>query len=242
MTAREPLMSKVRAQWPQAAPNAVVWIAYSGGADSTALLALAAELRDEGLITDLRAVHVHHGLSPQADVWGEHCLAVANRLGVVLEIKRIDVTEYKEGGLEAAAREGRYKAIQQVMDKDDVVVTAHHLQDQAETVLLRLFRGAGVEGLVGMSKRRSFGPGWLVRPLLGISQDEMANWLRGTPLPWIEDPMNVDEHLDRVYLRKSVMPVVRRRWAAADRVIARSAAHHATAVRALRQAGYEHDR
>ncbi|MDD3762694.1 MAG: tRNA lysidine(34) synthetase TilS [Nevskiales bacterium] len=182
-----------------------VWVAYSGGRDSTALLhRLAAEYA-------VRAVHVHHGLQPAADDWLRHCRRVCRRLGVPLRVLRVEVSVSDGLGIEAAARRARYRALERLLRAGDVMATAHHRDDQAETVLLRALRGSGVVGLAGMRRERPLGRGVLWRPLLSTPRARVEAYLRGQGLGrqeggWIDDPHNADPRLARAFLRTEIMP------------------------------------
>ena len=200
-------------------------LAYSGGLDSTVLLhALAADpaLRARGL----RALHVDHGLHPQSVAWGEACADNCRRLGVPLAIVRVDVRPDGEG-LEAAARRARHAAFAQALQPGELLVTAHHRDDQAETVLLRLLRGAG-DGLAAMRPLRRFATGWLWRPLLALPREALVAHAREQGLHWVEDPSNASDRHDRNFLRHHVLPRLHERWPQAGAALARSAALLAT--------------
>jgi tRNA(Ile)-lysidine synthase len=174
---------------------------------------------------ELRAVHVHHGLRPAADSWASHCRRLCRQLGVPLSVRRIRIGPARGESLEAAARSARYAALARGLRRADWLLAAHHVDDQLETLLLQLLRGAGVAGLAAMPRQAPFAGGWLVRPLLGESRSALEDWLRARQLAWVEDDSNVDERFDRNYLRRRVLPLLRARWPAAATVAARSAAH-----------------
>ena len=198
-----------------------VWLAFSGGADSTALLYLAAgpqsPIRDR-----LRVIHVNHQLHPRAVDWAAHCERAAQDLGLDSHVLVVDV-EISRTGVEDGARRARRQAFEQVMKPQDILCTAHHLEDQAETMLLRMLRGSGVDGLGAISPLRRFGTGYMARPLLSFSKRDLRTWLSERSIPWIEDPANQNDNYDRVYLRREVLPALRARWPSADRTISRSA-------------------
>lgn len=204
--------------------NARTWrIAFSGGLDSTVLLHLLVHLAKTQSLPALSAIHVHHGLQVAADAWPQHCQSVCDALGVPLQIVRVKV---KAGAsLEQAAREARYAAFSDVILADDLLLTGQHRDDQAETLLFRLLRGAGVRGLSGMPTQRPLGQGKLVRPLLDITRAELEAYAQAHQLRWIEDPSNQDRQFSRNYLRHQVMPVLSGRWPQAQASMARSAAH-----------------
>ncbi|RRN79630.1 tRNA lysidine(34) synthetase TilS [Pseudoxanthomonas sp. SGD-10] len=206
---------------------------FSGGLDSTVLLhRLAAEpaLRARGL----RAVHVHHGLQPQADAWAAHCLEVAAALGVPCEVRRVAPALDAGLGLEAAAREARYAALAAALPRGGVLATAHHQDDQAETFLLRALRASGPEGLGAMRPLRRFGGGWHWRPLLQLPRQALEAYARAHGLGWIDDPSNALAEAERNFLRLEVLPLLRRRWPHAAAALARSATLSAEADALLR--------
>ena len=207
---------------PAIAHDRPVCVAFSGGLDSTALLhalANARAIRANGL----RALHVHHGLQAQANAWAEHCREVCRALHVPLDVLSVQVIE-RGDGLEAAARRARYEAIAAALKPDEVLVTAHHRDDQAETFLLRALRGSGVDGLAAMRDWRRFARGWHWRPWLAQPRARLLAYAQAHGLRWIEDPSNADSDLDRNFLRNEIMPLLRRRWPHAAASFARSAA------------------
>lgn len=204
--------------------DAAHWrIAFSGGLDSTVLLHLLATLAKTESLPALSAIHIHHGLQAVADAWPAHCQAVCDALGIPLQI--VHVTVQKGASLERAARDARYAAFTSVTRINDVLMTGQHRDDQAETLLFRLLRGAGVRGLSGMPAQRALGQGSLVRPLLDISRAELEAYARDHDLRWVEDPSNQDRQFSRNYLRHQVMPLLTGRWPQAHASMARSAAH-----------------
>lgn len=215
--------------------GAGVLVGYSGGLDSTVLLHRLAHdpaMRARGL----RAIHVHHDLHPDADAWALHCERSCAALGVALQVVRVDVDRGSGLGLEGAARVARYAAFAHALDDHGVLALAHHLGDQAETVLLRALRGSGVDGLAAMRGWRPFGSGWLWRPLLDVPRADLAAYARARGLAWIEDPGNAQDGADRNFLRLRVLPLLRERWPHADAALARSAALAAQASDLLAQA------
>jgi tRNA(Ile)-lysidine synthase len=204
--------------------NAATWrIAFSGGLDSTVLLHLLAHLATTESLPALSAIHVHHGLQAVADAWPEHCRSVCAALGVPLQIVRVQVQP--GASLERAARDARYHAFTEVTRTGEVLLTAQHRDDQAETLLFRLLRGAGVRGLSGMPRQRPLGRGYLLRPLLDVTRAELEAYANEHGLSWIEDPSNEDRQYSRNYLRHQVFPALTRRWPQAVATMARSAAH-----------------
>ncbi len=190
------------------APQCRVVVGYSGGLDSTVLLQGAARLIEDR--RRLFAVHVNHGLSPNAEAWQRHCESVSEQLNVDFVATRVNVPA--GASLEASARRARYDAFREVIGVDDVLWLGHHLDDQAETVLWRLLRGGGASALSAMPASRRLGPGWLLRPLLDVAHSELASWAQSRGLQWIDDESNLDRHFDRNFVRHELLPVLRRRW------------------------------
>jgi tRNA(Ile)-lysidine synthase len=206
----------------------------SGGIDSTALLAALATVAAEWpRRLRLRAVHVNHGLHPDGKLWAAQCRAFARSQAVRLTVLAARVPRSGGGSLEAAARDARYALLGGVLEAGEFLLTAHHEDDQVETVLLQLFRGAGLAGLAAMPAIAPFAGGWLARPLLSRSRSELEEWVRGAGLTWVEDATNSDESLDRNYLRRRVLPLIRERWKGVGSAVARSARHSAEGQRLL---------
>jgi tRNA(Ile)-lysidine synthase len=205
-------------------PHKRLWLALSGGLDSTALLHLLwrADLKPQ-------AIHVNHQLQPAAGSWAEHCRALCEQWELPFELRTVGVLADAAAGPEAAARAARYEALRGLLKAGDVLVTAHHRGDQAETVLLRLLRGAGVTGLAAMRELSEFPPARLWRPLLGVPRDLVRAYADAQRLQWIEDPHNGDPRYARSYLRAEIMPRLQARWSAAEETLARTAAHAAEA-------------
>ena len=202
----------------------VCWVAYSGGPDSHVLLHALAGLRDK-LPMPLRAVHVDHGLQPTAATWAAHCQAVCDDLAVPLTQEEVTVSPPQGASLEAAARDARYEVFRRCLEGGGLMLTAHHRDDQIETVLQRLFRGSGPKGLAGMAAARPLGAGSVLRPLLEVPREQLEAYAREHRLDWVEDPSNADRRHDRNYLRHEILPRVRQRWRGVDSAIERSARH-----------------
>ena len=228
-------------------PDTALCVALSGGLDSTALLAALAEARTDGRRggtrgVRLRAVHVNHGLHPNAKRWSAHCRRLARQLGIPLKVVAVEVARERGASLEEAARRARYRCFAEQLRDGEALLTAHTQDDQLETVLLQLFRGCGVAGLAAMPASASLGSGRLARPLLACTRAELEAWVRARGLPWVEDDTNRDERFDRNYLRRRVLPAVRQRWPGVAGAVARSARHAAEAqglLTALAQADLE---
>jgi tRNA(Ile)-lysidine synthase len=209
-----------------------LWLAYSGGLDSTVLLHLAVALRGR-LDRELVAVHIDHGLDRRSRGWMRLCRDRCERLGVALTTHQLHLRPQPGESLEAQAREARYATFAALLDDGDVLATAHHRDDQVETLLLALLRGSGVHGLAAMPMRAPLGRGHLVRPLLRVARASLARYAVRERLCWITDPSNADLGLDRNLLRHRIVPLLRERWPNLDRTIARSAGHCATSARLL---------
>ena len=214
-------------------------VALSGGLDSMVLLRLA---HAQGL--DVCALHVHHGLSPNADAWRDHCAAAAAGLGIPFDWRPVVVAKGKSG-IEAAARKQRYAALGEMCRAHGagVLLTAHHLDDQVETVLLQLLRGSGPAGLSGMDAANR-APGLLgdarlavARPLLGVSRADLEQFARDQGIAWVEDESNADPRYARNALRHQVMPALAAAFPGYQQRIARSSAHTRSAQRLLDELG-----
>ena len=201
-------------------------VAYSGGLDSHCLLHLLSTCREQ-LAVSIEAVHVHHGLQGDADRWAEHCQQVCQQLDVPLTLLHVEARAAKGESPEAAARTARYAALREVIKEGDVLLTAQHRDDQAETLLLQLFRGSGSRGQASMPRQRDFAAGEHWRPLLGVGRDELRHYAEQEQLNWVEDPSNQDTSFDRNYLRHEVMPVLQRRWPTIEEILGRVASQQA---------------
>jgi tRNA(Ile)-lysidine synthase len=190
----------------EAAPQ--ILVGFSGGLDSTVLLHLLCELLPPERIT---AVHIHHGLSDNADDWQQHAKALCHSLGVSLVTESVVVNQ-TGAGLESAARDARYKVFEECLVEDGLLLLGHHADDQVETVLFRLLRGSGARGLSGIPQYRAVGSGHLIRPLLSWPKSSLHAYAKSQQLAWIEDESNQLEQFDRNYLRHSVIPVLAQRW------------------------------
>lgn len=207
--------------WPAALSESVrhlpdatqVWVALSGGLDSVLLLHVVSRLCSAD--RTIRAIHVNHQLQTNADDVERFCRNLCESLNVPLYVERVTVGAHPgspAGGVEEAARHARYGVFERVLQADDLLLMAHHGDDQAETVLFRLLRGSGVGGLAGMPSTRTIGQGQLHRPLLAFSRQQIRDWAQQADLRWIEDPSNADQTFDRNFLRHSVMPLLKSRW------------------------------
>ena len=202
--------------------NPKITLAFSGGLDSTVLLHLLAQCR-KTLPLQLSAHHVHHGLSQHADEWADFCEEVCINLNVPFTLSKIKVNKNSGLGLEATAREARYNAL--LSADAQLICLAHHQDDQAETLLLQLARGAGVKGLAGMGTIY----GKLLRPLLTVPRSHLASYAKQRDLTWIEDESNADTQLNRNFVRHKILPVLEESYPSIRQTLGRSAQHLATA-------------
>jgi len=187
-------------------------VAFSGGLDSTVLLHQLTLLRDSvAPDLEIRAMHIHHGLSTRADSWVTHCQSLCQQWNVPLEIAYVQLPTGGQG-IEGEARQARYQALTQTLLIDEVLLTAQHQDDQCETVLLALKRGSGPAGLSAMPERLAFAHTQLLRPLLNSSRAKLEHWAIEHQLTWIEDESNQDDKYDRNFLRLRVLPAIQQRW------------------------------
>lgn len=234
------ILARVSASAPEDQPVTKLAIAFSGGLDSSALLHLAhAHAREAGI--RLFAFHIHHGLSANADAWTQHCSAECEALGIYFDARRIVLEDVQKGGTEEAARNSRYAALGALCAAHGVplLLTAHHEDDQAETVLLQLLRGAGVAGLSGMDSVNT-APGLLGdpslmmgRPLLGVARAQLEHYVTQQAIAHVDDESNADPRYARNALRHQVMPVIAGLFPGYAQRFARSAQHAQSAQRLL---------
>ncbi|HKE94182.1 MAG TPA: tRNA lysidine(34) synthetase TilS [Povalibacter sp.] len=218
------LLESVQHQLPAQASGDLC-VAFSGGLDSTVLLyALVCALRERGGFR-LRAAHVDHQLHERSAEWERHCATTAAQLGVEYVSHRVTVPADGAEGIESAARTARYAALHEVLRPGETLLTAHHADDQMETLLLALTRGAGLNGLAAMPVCQPFGRGWHLRPLLEFSRAELESWAQAEALAWIADPSNDSRDFNRNFLRHEVIPALRSRWPAFARTAGRTAGH-----------------
>ena len=203
-------------------------IAYSGGMDSHVLLHCMHQIRCKNSQIKLRAIHIHHGLSPNADSWVTHCQSICADLNIELIVKSIDINskpDRHKHSLEALAREARYQEFAQILAADEDLLTAHHADDQAETVLLQLFRGCGPKGLSAMPEHKTLGLGDLLRPFLDFNRSVLHTYAQQNALHWIYDESNEIISYDRNFVRHKLMPIITARWPKITATLARSASH-----------------
>jgi tRNA(Ile)-lysidine synthase len=207
------------------APQERLCVALSGGCDSVVLTHVLSRL---GLAGRLSAIHVHHGLSPNADAWADFCARYCRGLDVPLSVCRVAVDRSAGEGLEAAARRARYAAFAD--GAADCLLLAQHRGDQAETLLHNLLRGTGVTGAAAMPDERRFGNLRLIRPLLDVARSEIESYARHHGLEWVEDESNGDLSLTRNFLRHQALPLLSERFPAAEAALAQAAANFSEAA------------
>jgi tRNA(Ile)-lysidine synthase len=217
----------VRALIRLAGARSRVAIAFSGGLDSTVLAHAIVRARRQ--FSHLRLLHVDHGLQAGSAAWARHCARQARRWRVPIEILRASIDINTGESPEAAARDARYGLFASVLEDQEVLVTAQHQDDQAETLLLQLFRGAGVAGLAAMPPIAPFADGRIARPLLGESRAMLSRYAQQHALDWIDDPTNAQTRFARNFLRHEVLPAIRKKWPGIDSALARSARNMADA-------------
>jgi len=236
VTTNNILVERVSTQLEQLIPaNSSIMVGLSGGVDSVVLLHLLHTLAPH-FSWQLSALHVHHGLSPNADTWAEFCADRCAELAVPLHIEHVDIAPLRSHGIEAAARKLRHAAF--AKQHCDYVALAQHAEDQAETLLLQLLRGAGVRGasampVLSLPKRpvlatQSASPRFL-RPLLHCSRREIVDYANAHRLRWVEDESNADDSFPRNFLRHRVLPMLGERFPAYRDTLARSVQHFAEA-------------
>ena len=196
-------------------------LAFSGGLDSTVLLHCLAHI--PGCSQKIIAVHVNHGLSAHASSWAQHCQSVCQHLNLTCVIEQVKLET--SSNLEENAREARYAVFQSLLQEGDLLLLGHHQDDQAETLLLQLFRGAGVEGLSAMSAIKPFGLAQIARPLLGWPRQQLAAYAQQHQLSWIEDDSNSNRAYSRNFLRHEILPLLQTRWPGVAANLARTAGH-----------------
>ena len=207
-------------------PNNKLVVAYSGGLDSHVLLHLLSQISNAE--HEVRAIHVNHGLQASSLAWVQHCEDTCVGLGIPFEVISLALKIPKGQSIEEVARIERYKALYQSLEENETLLTAHHQNDQVETFLLNLFRGAGVDGLASMPISRLFGPKGLehqlLRPMLSYNRETLENYAEKHQLKVVDDPSNLDLSFDRNYLRQHILPELSGRWVGIDKAISRAAA------------------
>jgi tRNA(Ile)-lysidine synthase len=205
----ESFMQQALSQQPL---NGRLLIAFSGGLDSSVLMHLIVKANQQLAVPKtIIALHINHQISTFANDWEHHCKTVCEALKIDFIAERVDISTSGKG-FEAAAREARYKVFEEFVKEGDILLMAHHANDQAETFLLRLMRGAGVLGLSAMRAERALGSGQLWRPLLDFSRVDLETYAKANNLQWVEDDSNASIDFDRNFLRHQLMPIFLARW------------------------------
>ena len=217
--------------WPAAGRY---YVAYSGGLDSHVLLFAMHSLKSR-LRCDISAIHVNHNLNERAGEWAEHCKGICSGLGIELEIVEIDAKSPKGESQEAWARKVRYEAMEAIVKQDEMLLTAHHSDDQAETLLIQLLRGSGPAGLAAMPAICRFGAGYHARPLLHYTRQQLQEFAQENEISWINDDSNKDMRFDRNLIRHEILPRLRKRWPSVTDTLSRAARLQAQSAELLEE-------
>jgi tRNA(Ile)-lysidine synthase len=188
-----------------------IFVAFSGGLDSTALLFLCNKALKQKKISNLKAIHINHNLSKNSDDWQQHCESFCRSNNIEFESFVVEVPNLRSS-IESQARQARYKIFESLLDENDQILLAHHRDDVFETILLRLFRGTGVDGLSGMNDKRSLGKGEIIRPFLNLPKSDLRIFIDENDLPYVEDDTNSKNDFDRNFLRNEIVPSLEKRW------------------------------
>ena len=199
-------------------------VAFSGGLDSCVLLHLCAQFRLQNPALKISALHIHHGLSANADHWALHCQNLCQQWQIEFQTQQVVVELGARISLEASAREQRYKVLHQALTPNSLLLTAHHKDDQIETFFLALKRGSGLDGLTAMPVFQQLAIGAHFRPLLGVTRAELEKYALEQQLSWVEDESNQDTSYDRNFIRHVLTPLLQERWQGFTQTTARSIA------------------
>jgi tRNA(Ile)-lysidine synthase len=191
-------------------PTEKIYIAYSGGLDSSVLLDIFYKLSKKNSLL-VEAIHVNHNINKESEIWEDHCKAVCNSINIPIKIISTRIVA-GGGGIESAARNKRYEIFKNTLEDSEQILTAHHQDDTAETLLLRLFRGTGIDGLIGPAEIRELGKGNLIRPLLSLSKKHLKSYADENGISYIEDKTNFSDDQDRNYIRNKILPLANDRW------------------------------
>jgi len=187
-----------------------MFIAYSGGPDSTALLHLLSTV-DLNEKAKVQAIHINHNLSKHSDSWEKHCIEQCSKLNINLITESVEIKSDGDG-IEAASRKARYKIFENLLNDDDQLLLGHHRDDVAETIFMRLLRGSGPDGMEGPKIKRSIGKGILIRPFIETSKQEILEYLNQNKVEFIQDDSNLSNDFDRNFLRNKIFPLLEERW------------------------------
>jgi len=187
------------------------WVGFSGGADSTALMVAMHDLAPD-MAAEIHAVHFNHKLQPAADDWQKFCQEFCRQRDIPLHLRTLDLDYQAGSSHEELARDLRYAAVESLLDNDDIYLTAHHADDNAETLFLNLMRGSGIYGLAGVPPLRRLGKAWVARPLLTYQRSDLQAFLQNRGIHWMEDPSNLDINFNRNYLRNMLFPDMEQHW------------------------------
>lgn len=207
-----PLEKHIYQNLVEADATAEVVVALSGGIDSKVLLHALVKIFEKGLIARPSAIHVNHGLQQAADDWQQICQQDCDHYQVPLQVFRFDLAQSTNANIEASARQARYQAFESTIKPGQWLLMAHHLDDQAETLLLRLFRGSGVSGVAAIPQQRALAQGHLLRPMLDVPKSEIQHYAKNCELDWIEDPSNSSSHFTRNFIRHEIFPKIAEKW------------------------------
>lgn len=196
-------------------------VAFSGGVDSLVLLFALIRLRELKLVADIKAVHVNHGLQAAAKNWQQYCHQFCSKHNVQFFTNELNLGEGCQSNVEVLAREGRYRFFKHILQNEQCLLMAHHVDDQAETLLFRLLRGCGISGAGAMPEKRELGQGFLLRPFLDVSKNEIKQYAQLMKLKWMEDPSNQSSDFDRNFLRLQVLPLLREKWSNCSETLSR---------------------
>ena len=188
-----------------------IFVAFSGGLDSTALLFLCNTALKQKKIKNLKAIHINHNLSSNSDKWQQHSENFCRSNNIEFESFIVEVSKNRSS-IESQARQARYKIFESLLGENDQILLAHHMDDVFETILLRLFRGTGVDGLSGLNEKRSLGKGKIIRPFLNLPKSDLKIYIDENDLPYIEDDTNSNNDFDRNFLRNEIIPTLDKRW------------------------------
>ncbi len=204
-------------------PNQNIIVAFSGGGDSSALLHFCNELSlKERLHANLSAIHVNHSINKNSNLWEDHCRKFCKDRNIPFQSYVVNIST-KKSGLESAARNARYSIFKKALQKNDQLLMAHHADDVAETILYRLFRGTGIDGLQGPVKKRVLGEGMILRPWLDYTKAELSEYLSDHDIDFVHDDTNFEDNQDRNFIRNEVLKTTFDRWPNASKQIQKTA-------------------